>query len=316
MNLFTFHYVRDPAPPFSGIKACSVGAFDRLLDDLTATMSAVTVAEVIGWTRGETELPPDAFMLTFDDGLVDHGDVVLPRLEDHGLQGIFFVIDRAVRGGPLLPTHAIQHLLAVGADPAEIRRRLDELLSDSRVSGAELPSDEWLWAQWGKQSRFDRPEVTFLKRALGGGLPEPVRSEVQSQLFAEFVGVDAGDLARDLYLDTDAVGDLVARGQVVGGHGVEHFRLAEVDDATLVDELEGSLEFVRRFGGSDTPATICYPFGSVDQRVARVAAEVGFEAGFTTVPRRAHASEPLLLSRFDVNDAAEVLSNATATSLP
>jgi peptidoglycan/xylan/chitin deacetylase (PgdA/CDA1 family) len=85
---------------------------------------------------------------------------------------------------------------------------------------------------------------------------------------------------------------LVAAGWEIGAHGRTHSRLSTLDDATLVDELEGSRaacdDHLRQ-----TCDSLAYPFGDADARVVAAAAMAGYRAA--TGPRRPSGSRAELV---------------------
>lgn len=97
---------------------------------------------------------------------------------------------------------------------------------------------------------------------------------------AELEAMRWGDLRR-----------LVAGGWEVGSHTRTHPRLTQLDDSALRDELERS-----RQECSDGVGVACrslaYPYGDVDDRVARAAASAGYTVGASLssnlAPRGAH----------------------------
>ena len=81
LTIVMYHYVRDLARSrYPGLKALTVDAFDGQLDYITRHYRVCSVRDVVAATRGEHRLPPNACLLTFDDGFLDHFTTVLPRL--------------------------------------------------------------------------------------------------------------------------------------------------------------------------------------------------------------------------------------------
>jgi peptidoglycan/xylan/chitin deacetylase (PgdA/CDA1 family) len=79
-------------------------------------------------------------------------------------------------------------------------------------------------------------------------------------------------------LTWDQLGRLADSGWEVGSHTVTHPRLTELDDGELEAELRDSrAAFARALG--EPCRSIAYPYGAVDDRVARAAAAAGYEAG-------------------------------------
>jgi peptidoglycan/xylan/chitin deacetylase (PgdA/CDA1 family) len=103
---------------------------------------------------------------------------------------------------------------------------------------------------------------------------------------------------RFAHLDWDALGRWQERGIEVHAHTATHARLTWLSDAEVEDELgRARATIAARLGRA--PAGICYPFGSADERVRRLAAAAGYTLGFTG-PRRLAVGDPLLLPRLMV----------------
>ena len=93
---------------------------------------------------------------------------------------------------------------------------------------------------------------------------------------------------------------LADAGLEVGFHTLRHERLPALGDAALEAALSDGREALGRAAGTEI-ATISYPHGKADARVAAAARAAGYEAGFTGVPAAVTpASDPLLLPRVDV----------------
>ena len=72
VTIVMYHYVRDGSP----VPARTTEEFERQLDHLASVYTIVRCAEIL-----EGRLPADACLLTFDDGLVEHAELVAPALE-------------------------------------------------------------------------------------------------------------------------------------------------------------------------------------------------------------------------------------------
>ncbi|MBM3991205.1 MAG: polysaccharide deacetylase family protein [Planctomycetes bacterium] len=81
-------------------------------------------------------------------------------------------------------------------------------------------------------------------------------------------------------LGWDALRRMRKQGLTLGSHSRTHPRLTEVDDATLADELDGSIADMERELGY-RPTSFCYPYGALDARVAD-AVRTRFERACTT----------------------------------
>ena len=122
-----YHYVHDqhsverPGAPgiHGGLHGLSVAEFCRQLDRLCAALEPITWPMLFAWMEGRADIPQKSFLLTFDDGLADHVETILPILEDRGC-GVFFVPGSVLTSHQMLPAHAIHLLLSVlGEDGLE-----------------------------------------------------------------------------------------------------------------------------------------------------------------------------------------------------
>ena len=93
---------------------------------------------------------------------------------------------------------------------------------------------------------------------------------------------------------------LVDKGLQVGSHGRSHRKLTQLSDAELREELAASRDEIEQRLGV-RPKAFCYPYGDVDERVAKAAAE-HYELAVTTELRMLGTAEDALrLPRLDVH---------------
>lgn len=304
LTIVVYHYVRDLAHSrYPGLKALTVDAFEGQLDYIGQHYRVCSVREVVAAARGEDGLPPNACLLTFDDGFLDHFTTVLPRLVARGLTAGFYPPAAAVEGRCLLDTHKIQLILAACDDTGKLARRLLDLIEARRNDDA-MPSGEALWRRHAVASRFDGPEVVFVKRVLQRGLPEAVRSGLAQRLLEEYVGVDDATLAHELYMEPDQLRCMARLGMDVGGHGAAHVWLDSLPRPAQAAEIEATLGFLARIHGRPpTDWVMCYPFGSYDATTLELLREHGCALGLTTRVDVAHdLGRPLELPRLNTHD--------------
>ncbi|MGH3130009.1 MAG: polysaccharide deacetylase family protein [Gaiellaceae bacterium] len=285
-----YHYVRDGAR----VHARTTAELEGQLDHVAAAYEVVGLAAV-----RDGDLPENACLLTFDDGLVEHLETVAPALRRRGLSGCFCPPARPVLERSVLDVQKTQFLLAASDDHGALARRILDLARPYGVA-----SDEELRARNTPPHRFDPPETVFVKRVLQDGLPEGPRREILDRLFAELVSDDERSFADGLYLTLDGVRELAAMGLDVAGHGYSHRRLGLLDEDAQRDEIARTRDFLGRVSG-DEPAgwTMCYPYGSRDGTTLRLLREAGCALGLTTdVGLAGSGSDPLQLPRIDTND--------------
>jgi peptidoglycan/xylan/chitin deacetylase (PgdA/CDA1 family) len=296
LTIVMYHYVRDGGP----VHARTVAELEAQLDFVARSYEVLRVEDLAAraW-------PENACVLTFDDGLREHLEVVAPALEAHGLTGCFCVPAQPVLERRVLDVQKTQWLLATVSDHAA--------LGDELLALAEIDDEAAFRAANTPPHRYDPPETVFVKRALQDGLPEDRRRAVLDRLFREHVTHDERAFADELYLTLDECRELVRRGHDVIGHGYEHRRLGLLDEAAQRAEIERSRAFVADVGGT---WALCYAYGSRNETTLRLLEESGCALALTTEPRRATEADPLLeLPRIDTNDLqGEVAGHPDAAS--
>jgi peptidoglycan/xylan/chitin deacetylase (PgdA/CDA1 family) len=96
----------------------------------------------------------------------------------------------------------------------------------------------------------------------------------------------------------EELGELMGEGWEVGSHTRSHPHLTHLDDASLEEELRGSLEDCQRALGQPC-RTLAYPYSDYDGRVVTAARDAGYLFA-ATVPREPVAPLPLQWPRVGV----------------
>jgi peptidoglycan/xylan/chitin deacetylase (PgdA/CDA1 family) len=300
LTIVVYHYVRDVSRTrYRGLKALSVAGFEGQLDYITKYYSVCATRDVIAAVRGNGQLPPNACLLTFDDGFLDHFTVVFPRLMDRGLVASFYPPAVAVEERRVLDTHKIHFILAMAPDYGNVARQILDLMDRYRESW-ELPPGETLYLRYARPYMYDGPEAGFIKRVLQRELPEAVRSAIIECLFDEYVG-DERTLAQELYMDLAQLRYLAGHGMEVGGHGAGHFWLGSLLRAQQEQEIARTLSFLARVCGSvPVDWVMCYPFGSYNEDTLMLLTRARCALGLTTrVGLAGDLKSPLELPRLD-----------------
>jgi peptidoglycan/xylan/chitin deacetylase (PgdA/CDA1 family) len=276
-------------------------------------MEPIDWPTLFAWMDGRAEIPNRSFLLTFDDGLADHAETVLPILEDRGLRGVFFVPGAVLTTHRMLPAHSIHLLLSVLGESA----LENELRSYFSNRGAMQ------WCHWLDQRPpeedaaaetmylYESPSLARLKYLLTMKLPLDLRAAAVEELFEQHVG-SSPRWSRHWYLGWDDLVKIQSLGHTIGGHGHAH----EPYDRLPSDEIRQDvlqIAAVLREGLGPDVRPFSYPYGSYNNQAVAACREAGFVHGFTT--HRAwvepHA-DPLRLPRFDTIDVNAVLREKMA----
>ena len=299
-----YHYVRNKERSrFPGINARTVEEFKAQLDYLEAEYMIIGYHRLRRALRGEVKLPKSAAILTFDDGLRDHFEVVLPILRQRGLPACFFPPATAIQEKKLLDVHKLHAIIAVCEDPSQLADNVLELLERFRQQ-FNLDIPQKYYQRLAKEGRWDPPEIIFAKRLLQRELPEKVRTRLIAELFDAYVDIDEQTLSKEWYMTPEQLQILLDEGMYIGSHGANHYWLDTLDRDQIVVEIRSSLSFLSDIGATTDDWMIAYPYGAHDAKTLKVVQEFGGIAGVTTESRVADfdVDGPLTLPRLDTND--------------
>ena len=301
LTAWMYHYVRDPgdaAEAGSGISGLPVARFGEQLDEMARHNRMVTWPEVRSAVLAGQPLPPDATLLTFDDGMRDHYLNVFPLLKARGLSGLFFVLARPPGTGLVLG-HKIHYLLAV-MSPADLRAAVLARLSPDE-------QNLFIQAEAHYRARYDPSTpagaTDLLKSVLQRELSAPAEG-VLSDLIGRHLGDEAA-IAADYYLSPEQIREMSAGGMHFGGHSASHPWFDFISVEQQAQEIAASAASLP--GIEPGPWAFAYPYGGLSSRAPGLLRQSGFAAAFTTQTRLRH-DDPFYIGRLDGEELNAVQS--------
>ena len=303
LTIVMYHYVRPLAQSaYPRIKGLDTALFDTQLDYLAHYYEPVTMENVLGALKGETELPERAVLLSFDDGYRDHYEEVFPRLEKRGFKGAFYPPAATALDREILDVNKVHFILAAAPDTGMLRQTLDAWIEEEAERTA-LPSLTALSAEYEKPFGYDDAETIYIKRLLQHALPEEIRSRLTNRLFAKFVSADEKDFAESLYCNAAELSEMREAGHHIGSHGDRHYWLSRLTPEDQRRDIENSMRLLDVIGASRKDFTFCYPYGDYNEATEAVLEELGCAAALTTKVGLAEITpeNALRLPRLDTN---------------
>lgn len=297
LRVVAYHYVRDAERTrFPRLKGCGVDRFRQQIDRLASEHEITTMEGAIAFLAGDYRPSRDLVLLTFDDGLKEHGAEIVPLLAERGMQGLFFLTTACLEGR-VAAVHK-SHLLM-----ADVAFEVYRSAFVQRLAALDIePSVPRALAE--RVYRWDTPEVAHFKYLLNFCIAPALRDLVLDALFAEHFGSEA-EMAREFYLDWEDARAMQASGMVIGGHTHTHLALAGQERHVQYRELATCLEALRAHLGAQPHWPFAYPYGSYTGVTAGLARQAGFTCAFTVEPGdNAATDDPFSLRRFDTNDLA------------
>ena len=296
-----YHYVRDTAKtPYPGLNALAPCDFEAQLDAISQVRTFVSYPDFESNILAQRPLASPSALLTFDDGFVDHYEVVLPQLRARNISGVFFLAGAPLEDPPRVlnvhKTHFLIETLGAEGFTEALRQTISNQQLIARAAMSKLPH----------LYRYDGvPQHTKLKQLLNYELPYETVDGLLGQLFTSYLG-DESIFARQLYLSQDQIREMVDENMTFGFHTEQHRVLSRLPTAAQRKEIQEGFDRIRALTGQ-VMVPFCYPYGHAhtytDQTV-RTVRESGYTTAFTTARRAVDTvvDEPLELPRYDTRD--------------
>jgi peptidoglycan/xylan/chitin deacetylase (PgdA/CDA1 family) len=216
-------------------------------------------------------------LLTFDDGVADHAEVVAPILDQRGLSGVFFVSGSALVGGRVDAAHQIHRLQAILGDD-EFDRAVEAWLARNDPSTRWFDEIDMAIAR--SVYHYETSSRAATKYLLSFSLPIPLRNEMLDALLRQYLG-DPRQLATEWYLRPEDLRRMQSDGHTIGGHGFTHEPLERLSAAERRRDIRQSHDMLRLvLGEAERPFS--FPYGSFDEQIVDECQAEGFAAAFTT----------------------------------
>lgn len=315
VKIITYHYVRDvEGGDFPCIKAISVEDFKRQIEWISKNGEVISQQQLIGAYEGNVELAENSYLLTFDDGYIEHALNVMPVLEEYGMSGVFFLPIKAVVERDVLNVNKIQFILGRGDSVKGVIYKIFTGLIKYR-GGHDLKSDEEYWEECALPGRFDGPDVKFVKNMLQVELPEIVRENITNDLFEEYVSADQREFADKLYLKAEDAMHMKEKGMKIESHGYDHVWLGEMSKEEQERDIKKAVEQFGALGIDKDNWTMCYPYGSYNKDTDGVLKSFSCRAAYTT---QGGVTQIKKTNRYQINrmDTTELMTEMKEISGP
>jgi peptidoglycan/xylan/chitin deacetylase (PgdA/CDA1 family) len=305
VTIVMYHFVRDlQHSRYPAIKGLTLDEFKGQIEYIAKHYKPIKMEELVeAAISSDAELPPNAALLTFDDGYSDHYANVFPILDKRGIQGSFFPPARAIVERQVLDVNKIHFVLASVQDKSKIIEHLNnEIATNKERFSLEDPG--YYYKKLAVPNRYDIADVIFIKRVLQRELPEAFRSEMIDKLFRHFVTQDEASFASELYMSHEQLACMRRHGMYIGSHGYDHYWLNTLDRKDQESEIDKSLAFLSQFGCNVEKWVICYPYGGYNDSLISVLKSRGCRIGLAVDVGIAdlQRSNPFALPRLDTND--------------
>jgi peptidoglycan/xylan/chitin deacetylase (PgdA/CDA1 family) len=266
--------------------------FTRHLNFLRRYFRPLTLEQFIHHIEQRLPFPPNACLITFDDGWRDNLDHALAVLQEQKIPATIFLPTAYVGSGHCFWQERLSRLLyslyrtpALHQHPTVHELRLDTLLRAPQTRALQQIK------QYARSlKKLDADTINAMLGKL-------------SRLIAEHhAGLVDDDV--DTYVDWSQVRQMRRAGVTFGSHAVSHTILTQLPAASVRREFADSRDTIAREAQAPVDA-LAYPNGDHNTDTATLAREAGFRVAFTTRPGPVSVGDdPYTLRRINIHENA------------
>jgi peptidoglycan/xylan/chitin deacetylase (PgdA/CDA1 family) len=254
MKAITYHYVRkwDQSLPY--FQFYHVDDFRSQINYLANRFQLLTADQFLHM-MAQGHMIEDAAILSFDDGLRDHFDEVLPVLQEFGTFGLFYIAIGPYQTGRLLDVHRVHVLIGrYGGHRmlAEVKGLLDPGMMQFEDVGAFHNATY--------PNQVNDTGTTEFKRLLNYLVSAEARTELLDAL-SESMIPDEAELTKSFYMTPSQICELQNQGMIVGAHGITHTVLSTQTVDQQTREINDSFDVLEDMTGGLRVRSFSYPYG-------------------------------------------------------
>ena len=228
----------------------------------SSALAQVGRTEIAKWQYGKT----GAVSLTLDDGSLNQFRVAAPIMDSLGLPATFFIITGEIPGSRYRGTFVGRPTQAIIEETAGVPTNKDNLFERASAIGF-LGLQGTLAFHTRAGSIYD--ENHDLAQACQ--VIDDAYAKVRQGAFQP--RAEPSGTANQNHVTWDEIVELAKRGHEFASHTVTHPRLAVLDDANLIYELERSREEILNHLGFKHTFSVECPYGTENERAVALALE-------------------------------------------
>jgi len=248
----------------------------RQLRLLTKRYHVISPADFLRWSEGTQSLPPRSILLTCDDALQNTLTVMVPILQEFGVQCLFFATGASADEKPSMLWYEELYLMLLETS-LPLRLDIPEAQVDVGFVAAEQRHAYW-WSLVERFSCFDQATRRRFLDQVRDQLSLPARWRAQ-------VTENSAAASRFLILNRTGLPQLAASGMSVGAHSISHPILARMSEELAWHEVSESKRVLEQALGQ-TVWAFGYPFGNgstVSARDMHFAKRAGYRCAFMNI---------------------------------
>ena len=243
------HYVRKESAAYPYFKFLHIDDFKKQLDFFENEYSILhpNILHEKDAKRG--------VVLTFDDGVKDHIEFVLPELVKRNLSGIFYISTGMYAKQKLLDVHRL-HILLGKFGGEFIYQEIKKFVNDDMLIDAHVEEFRKLTYTSQKNDEY----TILVKRMMNYFISYQYREAAMDELMNRFIP-DEKKLFDEFYLSKNEIKKIHDAGMIIGSHTANHKVMSKLSVAEQEKEINESFLFIDEIIGKQSSRTFCYPYG-------------------------------------------------------
>lgn len=218
---------------------------------------------ILKWPHGKK----GAVTLTFDDGSINQFRIAMPIMDSLGLNGTFYIVTGGLEGSQHKPKFIGRRMDDILAEAMTIPTNNDNFFERASAVGY-LPFKGTLDYHYKAGTLYEQGKVDEAYRTIDEAYDQVNKGQLPR---GEDISNELAETAESTWEDFRRY---ASRGHEFGSHTITHPRLAVLDEANLLYELEKSKADIERELGKEHTFSAEGPFGTEDERVMERAYEI------------------------------------------
>ncbi|MCC6636066.1 MAG: polysaccharide deacetylase family protein [Chitinophagaceae bacterium] len=296
MKAIMYHYVRMPDAAYPYFRFLHFDDFKKQLDYFSQNFLILHPSVL------NEQKTTNGIILTFDDGVKDHIDFVLPELQKRNLSAIFYISTGVYDKNKLLDVHRL-HVLLGKFGGKHIYDTLQNYLKDEMLIDTHV--DEFKRLTYNRQLN---DEYTLLaKRIINYFISYDYREWIMDRVMEDLVK-DEEKLFWEFYLSEKDIQQMQDAGMIIGSHTVNHKVMSKLSFEEQDIEICNSFSTLEQITDGLPVRTFCYPYGgyhTFTEETEKLLEQHNCSFAFNVEPRDIELKDMLYrrqaLPRYDCN---------------
>ena len=313
LNTVMYHYVRDNEEYEYDTFGRRVEEFYRQIEFFNRNSSIIDPNDIEKVTFYLTNDYESAYLLTFDDGYIDHFNCA--KFLHANNHSAFFFPPKAIFEDKILPVNLIHLILGnryLNSD--KILEKIMVYVKEKEIKitlkEENISINDYLINCELNPLLFDDRINLLIKRLLQRDIKiYSERINLINYLFKDIYKKSPKDYIRNFYISQNNIKEMKKMGMCFGSHGVSHIWMSESNQIIQEEEINNSYLFLENElnVSSNKFRVFCYPYGDYNKQTLKSLLKSEVKFGFTTVMGKSSIKpskqySELLLKRWDTNN--------------